>query len=139
MKKHEVQYQMEIIEDRCKSLKRVLNSLTIDSTATETINELLAKIEGAAASVKAETATKKLMTTGIISDDELLARFASVSVWAGERSFEATMIPNGEVSNVDNWDRRYFTAPNKAEAVKIAREYAERIAKKKLVYVYLAH
>lgn len=138
MKKYEVQYQMEIIEDRCKSLKYVLNSLTIDSNTTETINELLAKIEGAAAAVKAETATKKLMTDGIISDKELLARFAATSSWSGERMFEATMIPNGQTSNVDNWDRRYFTAANKGAAVTIAREYAERIVGKKLVYVYLA-
>jgi hypothetical protein len=77
------------------------------------------------------------MTTTInITTEELIAAFA------GETSgkiFEATYIPNGaEYPSVPLWDRRYFKAANKAEAVKIAREYGKRIIGKKMIYVYLA-
>lgn len=77
-----------------------------------------------------------MTTTITITTEELIAAFA------GETSgkiFEATYIPNGAAyPSVPLWDRRYFKATNKAEAVKIAREYGKRIIGKKMIYVYVA-
>jgi hypothetical protein len=76
------------------------------------------------------------MTTSTITTESLIAAFA------GETSgkvFEATFIPEGApYPSVSLWDRRFFKATNKAEAVKIAREYGKRIAGKKMIYVYVA-
>lgn len=76
------------------------------------------------------------MTTSTITTEALIAAFA------GETSgkvFEATFIPNdAPYPSVSLWDHRFFKATNKAEAVKIAREYGKRIADKKMIYVYVA-
>lgn len=138
MNKNSIVWEMQEIEERLNTLRIIMQNKLINEEAAEQFTRQLNFALSGVARVKQEAATKKLMTTGIIADDELLARFAATSPRKGERMFEATLIPNGEMSNVTNWDKRNFTAPNKAEAVKIAREYAERIAGKKLVYVYLA-
>ena len=138
MKNSEVRQRMEDLQGYLNHVRFICERNITDSDAQRGLLIQLAKIDGVVKVLKQEAATKKLMTTGIIADDELLARFAATSPRKGERMFEATLIPNGETSTVTNWDQRNFTAPNKAEAVKIAREYAERIAKMKLVYVYLA-
>jgi len=138
MNKNSIAWEMQNIEERLKTLSIVMNNKFINEEAQVDFNFYLKSVMTLVAEVKATAATKKLMTTGVIADDELIARFAATSPRTGERMFEATMIQNGETSDVRNWEQRNFTAPNKAEAVKIAREYAERIARKKLVYVYLA-
>lgn len=137
MKKYQVLNEMEHIEEWCETIKIIMGNMS-DQKQTETLTRLINSIHNTASKVKGQAATKKLMTTGTITDDELLARFAATSPRTGERMFEATMIPNGETNRTAHWDVRTFSAPNKAEAVTIAREYAERIASKKLVYVYLA-
>lgn len=83
--------------------------------------------------------TRTVTRAGVIPDGELIARFATTEPYKGERMFELTVIPNGEPNRVANWEKFLFTAPNKAQAVKIAREYADRIIRKKMVYVYLAN
>jgi hypothetical protein len=77
------------------------------------------------------------MDTLTFTDQELIDAFL------GERAgkiFRATFIP-ADVSyrdhSVDQWDERLFKAANKKEALKIAREYGERIIDKKMIYVYL--
>ena len=138
MNKNSIKWEMQEIEERLNTLRIIMQNKFINEEAAEQFNRHLSVAMARVARVKQDAATKKLMTTVVIPDDELLARFAATSPRKGERMFEATLIPNGETSNVTNWDKRNFTAPNKAEAVKIAREYAERIAEMKLEYVYLA-
>jgi hypothetical protein len=75
-----------------------------------------------------------MTTKTILTDQELIDAFAGVTPG---RTYQATLIPLGEKNTVDNWDTRFFKATTKPEAVRIAREYAARIAGKKLVYVYL--
>jgi hypothetical protein len=77
-----------------------------------------------------------MATKTIITDQELIDAFSGIS--AG-KIFEATFIPvDAPRPSVNLWDNRYFRAKNKAEAVRIAREYGERIIDKKMLYVYLA-
>ena len=71
----------------------------------------------------------------MLTDQELINAF---ECGGPGKYFDATFIPLGEKSNVTNWDIRPFKAANKAEAVKIAREYGKRIIGKKMEYVYLA-
>jgi hypothetical protein len=75
------------------------------------------------------------MKTQLFTDQELIDAFL------GERPgkiFRATFIPAwAPYPSVDQWDERLFKAANKAEALKIAREYGERIIDKKMIYVYL--
>ena len=74
-------------------------------------------------------------TTTLLTDEELIHAFSG---FAAGRAYRVTMIPLGEESTVKNWETYYLNAASKPEAVKIAREYAKRIVKKKLIYVYLA-
>jgi hypothetical protein len=67
-------------------------------------------------------------------DDELIDSF---ELKAPGKLFRATFVPAGEPNMVSNWDVRPFIALNKAEAVKIAREYGQRIINMDMVYVYL--
>ena len=71
----------------------------------------------------------------MLTDQELINAF---ECGGPGKYYDATFIPLGERSNVTNWDIRPFKAANKAEAVKIAREYGKRIIGKKMEYVYLA-
>lgn len=58
---------------------------------------------------------------------------------ASGKVFEATFIPeDAPYPSVDLWDRRYFKAANKKEAVKIARLYGQEIIEMKSIFVYLA-
>ena len=68
-------------------------------------------------------------------DDELMYAF---EMRAPGKLFEATFIPVGEPNLVTNWDKRNFVAHDKAEAVRIAREYGRRIIDMEMIYVYLA-
>jgi hypothetical protein len=67
-------------------------------------------------------------------DDELIDAF---ELRSPGKLFNATFIPAGDDNRVDNWDIRVFHAFNKADAVKIAREYGQRIINMDMVYVYL--
>lgn len=69
------------------------------------------------------------------TDEELIAAFAFERPG---RSWRATFVPAGAPNEVPLWDQRMFSAANKAEAVRIAREYGERIIDMRMVYVYLA-
>jgi hypothetical protein len=75
------------------------------------------------------------MTTTLINDQDLIDAFNGVTTG---KIYEATFIPLGCPNSVALWDRRFFKAQNKQEAVKIAREYGKRIINKKMVYVYVA-
>ena len=78
------------------------------------------------------------MTTTTINPthQELVSAFDGT---APGKVFEATFIPeNAPYPSVDLWDRRYFKAMNKKEAMKIARLYGQEIIEKKMIYVYLA-
>lgn len=70
------------------------------------------------------------------SIDELVAAFECKTPG---RLFRATFVPAGEKSTVNNWNDRIFTAPNKKEAVKIAREYGQQVIDMDMIYVYLAN
>ncbi len=76
-----------------------------------------------------------MATTTPLTDEELIHAFSG---FAAGRAYRVTMIPLGEENMVSNWETYYLNAASKPEAVKIAREYAKRIVKKQLVYVYLA-
>jgi hypothetical protein len=79
-----------------------------------------------------------MTTKTILTDQELIDAFSAGYHGAG-KMFEATFIPvDAPRPSVSLWDNRYFRAKNKAEAVRIAREYGERIIDKKMLYVYLA-
>jgi hypothetical protein len=77
-----------------------------------------------------------MTTKTIITDQELIDAFSGqghCKIW------EATFIPEeAPYPSVDLWDRRFFMAPNKATATRIAREYGKRIIDKKMIYVYVA-
>jgi hypothetical protein len=73
-------------------------------------------------------------TAKIITDQELCEAFSNARP-VGKKVFQATITPGAHP--LHHWDELYFTATNKAEAVKIAREYAVRILGKKCRYVYL--
>ena len=70
----------------------------------------------------------------LLTDQELINAF---SVKTGKR-YIATFIPIGSQNTPDNWQEQYFYASSKPEAQLIAREYANRIIGKQLVYVYLS-
>jgi hypothetical protein len=76
-----------------------------------------------------------MTTTTTFTDQELIDAFL------GERAgkiFRATFIPaDAPYPSVSLWDERLFKAAKKKEALKIAREYGERIIDKKMIYVYL--
>jgi hypothetical protein len=78
-----------------------------------------------------------MKTTTTITDQELIDAFAGN---ARGKIFEATFIPEDapNTGSVALWDRRFFKAQNKPEAVQIAREYGRRIIDKKMIYVYVA-
>lgn len=145
MKKWEVARRMENAEgflrfaQRARQVAEEQPTLEVKMRAIADMERML---EGALEEVRkvAELANTRTVTrAGVIPDGELIARFAVTEPYKGERLFEATVIPNGEPNTVANWEKLKFTAPNKPEAVKIAREYADRIIRKKLVYVYLAN
>jgi hypothetical protein len=73
-------------------------------------------------------------TAKMITDHELVMAFSSERP-EGKKVFQATITPGADP--LHNWDELYFTATNKAEAVRVAREYAARILGKKCRYVYL--
>ena len=61
------------------------------------------------------------------------------SIRMEKKVFEATFIPeDAPYPSVPLWDRRFFNAMNKKEAVKIARLYGQEILEKKMIYVYVA-
>ena len=72
----------------------------------------------------------------MLTDHELIMAFSSARP-EDKKVFQATFTPVNN-SSVDQWDEKYFTATNKTEAVRIAREYGARIINKKCRYVYLA-
>ncbi len=77
-----------------------------------------------------------MTTKTILTDQELINAFSGIG---DGKTFEATFIPeDAPYPSVDLWDMRHFKAPNKAEAVRIAREYGTRIIEKKMIYVYVA-
>ena len=73
-------------------------------------------------------------TAKMLTDHELIMAFSSARP-AGKKVYQATITPGAHP--LHNWDELYFTATNKAEAQKIAREYAVRILGKKCRYVYV--
>lgn len=75
-------------------------------------------------------------TKAMITDHELIMAFSSARP-KGKKVFEATFTPQDK-PGVDNWQQKTFTASNKAEAVRIAREYGARISNQRCEYVYLA-
>lgn len=76
------------------------------------------------------------MTTTLINDQDLIDAFSGTTTG---KIYEATFIPtDAPYPSVALWDRRFFKAQNKPEAVKIAREYGKRIISKKMIYVYVA-
>jgi hypothetical protein len=71
-----------------------------------------------------------------LTNSELIAAFDGS---APGKVFEATFIPeDAPYPSVPLWDRRFFKAMNKKEAVKIARVYGQEIIEKKMIYVYVA-
>jgi hypothetical protein len=77
-----------------------------------------------------------MTTTTTITDQELINAFSG---HGGGKIWEATFIPKGApYPSVELWDRRFFMAPNKAAATRVAREYGTRIIDKKMIYVYVA-
>ena len=71
-----------------------------------------------------------------LTHSELIAAFNG---FAPGKVFEATFIPeDAPYPSVPLWDRRFFNAMNKKEAVKIARLYGQEILEKKMIYVYVA-
>lgn len=145
MKKREVAMRMGKAEgflryaQRTRQIAEEQPTLEVKMRAIANMEQFL---EGALAEVRkvAELANTRTVTrAGVIPDGELIARFAVTEPYKGERLFEATVIPNGAPNDTANWEILKFTAPNKPEAVKIAREYADRIIRKKMVYVYLAN
>lgn len=75
-------------------------------------------------------------TTTNPTQEQLIAAFDGT---APGKIFEATFIPeDAPYPSVDLWDRRYFKAMNKKEAVKIARLYGENVIEMKSIFVYLA-
>jgi hypothetical protein len=74
----------------------------------------------------------------LLTDSELINAFSRSN--GGKREWYAYFTPVSEprlVAYADLWDIKPFTADNKKEAVRIAREYGARIIGKKLDYVYL--
>lgn len=82
---------------------------------------------------KATNKGNKLLKT-MLTDSEIINAFQLRNT--GKNIYEATFIPMGEKSTVDNWEQLLFTANSKEEAVRVAREYGNRILFKKLRYVY---
>lgn len=75
-------------------------------------------------------------TTTNPTQEQLIAAFDGT---APGKIFEATFIPeDAQYPSVDLWDRRYFKAMNKKEAVKIARLYGQNVIEMKSIFVYLA-
>ena len=143
MKKQEVARLMQATEEYLKRLEH-LRWLAINrpDRAEMALGEMEQAIQYARDLVGEVTQlanTRTVTRAGVIPDGELIARFATTEPYKGERMFELTAIPNGEPNRVANWEKYLFTAPNKPQAVKIAREYADRIIRKKMVYVYLAN
>jgi hypothetical protein len=81
-----------------------------------------------------------MTTKTIITDQELINAFSGQGHGKScGKIWEATFIPEeAPYPSVDLWDRRFFMAPNKATATRIAREYGKRIIDKKMIYVYVA-
>lgn len=72
----------------------------------------------------------------MIADQDLIDAFNGT---APGRTFRATFIPEeAPYPSVELWEYAFFKAPNKPQAVKIAREYGKRIIGKKMIFVYLA-
>lgn len=72
----------------------------------------------------------------MIADQDLIDAFSGT---APGKMFRATFIPeDAPYPSVPLWEYAFFKAPNKPQAVKIAREYGNRILGKKMIYVYLA-
>ena len=71
----------------------------------------------------------------MLTDHELIMAFSSARP-EDKKVFEATFTPGSHP--IHGWEVVTFTATNKAEAVRIAREYGARIINKKCRYVYLA-
>lgn len=75
-------------------------------------------------------------TTTNPTQEQLIAAFDGT---APGKIFEVTFIPeDAPYPSVDLWDRRYFKAMNKKEAVKIARLYGQNVIEMKSIFVYLA-
>ena len=77
-----------------------------------------------------------MTTKTMLTDHELIMAFSNARP-EGKKVFLATFTPEGK-KGVEYWDEKYFTATNKPEAVRIAREYGARIINKNCNYVYLA-
>lgn len=75
------------------------------------------------------------MPTTHFTTDELIESF---ELKRPGKMFRATFVPAGERHSVDLWDVRMFIADDKKEAVKIAREYGQRVIHMDMVFVYLA-
>lgn len=75
------------------------------------------------------------MPTTHFTNEELVEAF---EMKRPGKLFRATYVPAGERNSVPLWDIRTFVATNKAEAVKIAREYGQRVIHMDMVFVYLA-
>ena len=78
------------------------------------------------------------MNTVQLTDQDLIGAFDGTK--KAKREWKAYYIPLDAPStweSVSLWDIKIFTADNKKEAVRIAREYGARIIGAKLEYVYL--
>lgn len=143
MKKQEVARLMQATEQYLKRLEDVrqiaITRPEVAAVALEEMGQAIQYARDLVGDVIRLANTRTVTRAGVIPDGELIARFATKGPWLNERMFELTVIPNGEPNRVANWEKFLFTAPNKAQAVKIAREYADRIIRKKMVYVYLAN
>lgn len=143
MKKQEVARLMQATEQYLKRLEDVrqiaITRPEVAAVALEEMGQAIQYARDLVGDVIRLANTRTVTRAGVIPDGELIARFATTEPYKGERMFELTVIPNGEPNRVANWEKFLFTAPNKTQAVKIAREYADRIIRKKMVYVYLAN